>query len=190
MHSGAERIAEPAADGAPPAAADVDLLLRFAGRRTKAIAGELLAPWDLTPRQFGILSWIVTEQPSTQNRIGNRAGVDRTTMTHLINRLEQRGLVERRPDPDDRRAYRVTATAAGRKLILEDCADIPLRVQDRLLQRLSPQQREALRDLLIEVAAPLPGGPDLIERAEDDAPNAAVHRWVDRADDGAGSEPV
>ena len=120
---------------------------------------------------------IVLEHPGRQNRMGARAGVDRTTMTYLVDRLEERGLVERHPDPTDRRAHRLTATSAGRALILEDLATVPAQLRERLLQGLSPEQQAQFLALLTLVATPRPGEvlPWLPDREDDPRPRVQRH---------------
>jgi DNA-binding MarR family transcriptional regulator len=49
----------------------------------------------------------------TQLELGRSLGVDRTVMVHLVDSLERDGLLERRPDPDDRRARILVITDAG-----------------------------------------------------------------------------
>jgi DNA-binding MarR family transcriptional regulator len=75
------------------------------------------------------------------------------TMTNRIDRLEARGLVTRRPDPDDRRGVLVTLTAAGRALV--DAALADLLAQEReILSALSRADQDRLADLLREVTVP------------------------------------
>src|SRR6266567_550421 len=53
----------------------------------------------------------------SQLALAQHLGVDRTVMTYLLDSLAEAGLVERRPDPADRRARRIVATARGRALL-------------------------------------------------------------------------
>jgi DNA-binding MarR family transcriptional regulator len=64
-------------------------------------------------------------------------------MTNRIDRLQERGLVERGPDPDDRRGVLVTLTAAGRQLV-DRAIEARLGVANRQLASLSNQEREAI----------------------------------------------
>lgn len=58
---------------------------------------------------------ILSEGPLSQQALGQRMGVDRSTIVTLVDDLEAAGLVERRRNPADRRAYALQATAAGRR---------------------------------------------------------------------------
>jgi len=74
--------------------------------------------WDLSPSQFNILN-LLHEQPDgrTQIELSRSLIMHRSNVTGLVNRLEARGLLRRRPSDRDRRAYRVTLTSAGQRLV-------------------------------------------------------------------------
>jgi len=76
------------------------------------------AQWDLSPSQFNVLN-LLYDQPagSTQVELSRSLIMHRSNVTGLVDRLEARGLVQRRDNAGDRRAYRVVLTAAGRKLV-------------------------------------------------------------------------
>jgi DNA-binding MarR family transcriptional regulator len=75
------------------------------------------------------------------------------TMTHRLDRLEERGLVRRRPDPQDGRSVRVRLTARGRARVDAAFADL-LDRERALLASLTPRQRTALAGLLRTLTAP------------------------------------
>ena len=64
-------------------------------------------------RGYLVLAVAGQGEPKSQLALAQHLGVDRTAMTYLLDDLEAAGLVERRPDPADRRARRVTLTDAG-----------------------------------------------------------------------------
>jgi len=76
------------------------------------------ARWDLSPSQFNLLH-LLYDRPagSTQIELSRSLIMHRSNVTGLVDRLEGRGLVRRRDQANDRRAYRVVLTAAGRKLV-------------------------------------------------------------------------
>ena len=76
------------------------------------------AQWDLSPSQFNVLN-LLYDQPagSTQIELSRSLIMHRSNVTGLVDRLEARGLVQRRDNAGDRRAYRVVLTVAGRKLV-------------------------------------------------------------------------
>jgi len=76
------------------------------------------ARWNLSPSQFNILS-LLFEQPAgcTQIELSRQLIMHRSNVTGLVDRLEARGLLQRRDSLTDRRAFIVVLTPAGRKLI-------------------------------------------------------------------------
>jgi|SRR5690242_11100502 len=76
------------------------------------------AQWDLSPSQFNVLN-LLCDHPDgcTQIELSRSLIMHRSNVTGLVDRLEARRLVQRRDSADDRRAYRVMLTPAGRKLI-------------------------------------------------------------------------
>ena len=69
------------------------------------------------PRGYQILSAAAQGTVSSQLALAQHLGVDRTVMTYLLDDLEAAKLIERRPDPTDRRARRVVATQLGSELL-------------------------------------------------------------------------
>jgi len=91
----------------------------------QAIEAELARP-NLSGREFAALTLIDAEGPASQQRLAGRIGVDRTTMVGLIDALEEKGLVSRRRDPNDRRAYVLEATPAGRDTLRDALTAVEL----------------------------------------------------------------
>ena len=75
--------------------------------------------------------------------------------TKRLDRLEQAGLIERSPDPQDRRGTLIGLTPEGRKLI-DGVTEAHLANERRLLEALSPEEREQLADLLRKLLLGLP----------------------------------
>jgi DNA-binding MarR family transcriptional regulator len=65
------------------------------------------------PRGYQVLATASRGEPGSQLKLAHHLGVDRTVMTYLLDDLEGAGLIERRPDPADRRARRILVTALG-----------------------------------------------------------------------------
>ena len=74
--------------------------------------------WDLSPSQFNVLN-LLGDRPagSTQSDLSRVLIMHRSNLTGLVDRLEARGLVRRREQDGDRRAWRVVLTPAGRRLL-------------------------------------------------------------------------
>jgi DNA-binding MarR family transcriptional regulator len=80
----------------------------------------------------------------SQLALAQHLGIDRTVMTYLLDDLEAAGLIERRPDPADRRARRVVATQLG----MESLVALDLRLhaaEEQLLLPLDGEQRQSFR---------------------------------------------
>jgi DNA-binding MarR family transcriptional regulator len=105
------------------------------------------------PRGYQVLATATRGEPGSQLELAQHLGVDRTVMTYLLDDLERAGLIERRPDPADRRARRIVATTPGRDLL--ELLDRRLRAaeQDVLAGLPGEDDRRAFRALLRQVAA-------------------------------------
>ena len=96
------------------------------------------------PRGYQILSAAAQGAVGSQLALAQHLGVDRTVMTYLLDDLEAARLIERRPDPADRRARRVVATQLGTELLAT--LDDRLRAAEaHLLAPLDPKTRETFR---------------------------------------------
>lgn len=74
--------------------------------------------WKLSPSQFNVLNLLhLNPEGFTQIELSRLLIMHRSNITGLVDRLEKRGLLRRKDNPADRRAYKVTLTTAGRKLI-------------------------------------------------------------------------
>jgi MarR family transcriptional regulator, transcriptional regulator for hemolysin len=102
-------------------------------------------------RGYQILSSVVHDEPPSQLALANHLGIDRTVMTYLLDDLVEAGLVERRPNPADRRQRRIVATETGSRTLTK----FERRVQearDDVLAALAPGERETLCTLVRRAA--------------------------------------
>ena len=104
------------------------------------------------PRGYQVMSIANGGPCSNQATIATRLGIDRTVMTYLVDDLEKDGLVERRPDPADRRARQVVLTTKGAKAYAAASERIA-RVERAVLGTLSDSDADTFRQLLLRVAA-------------------------------------
>jgi DNA-binding MarR family transcriptional regulator len=104
------------------------------------------------PRGYQVLAAAARSRPGSQQELAGHLGVDRTVMTYLLDDLERAGLIERRPDPADRRARRIAATARGAALLTD--LDQRLRAAEAgVLSGLGTEgDRQAFRALLRRLA--------------------------------------
>ncbi|HEX6458512.1 MAG TPA: MarR family winged helix-turn-helix transcriptional regulator [Thermoleophilaceae bacterium] len=95
-------------------------LMNWVGARSRArFAQALHERTGLHPREFGVLNVLARNPGMTQQDLGQLAGVDPSTMVATLDGLEERGLAERRPHPDDRRKRAIYLTAAGQDALRE-----------------------------------------------------------------------
>jgi DNA-binding MarR family transcriptional regulator len=145
------------------------LLAQLGTHRHRRFA-DRLAPLDLHPRHFGIISHLATSEGQSQQALSRALGLHRSAMVALIDDLEDRGLAQRRRDPVDRRAYALYLTAAGRQLLveLERAADDD---ETELLTGLDAAERNTLVSLLQRLT-------------ESQGLTPGVHPHLDPRDDG------
>lgn len=123
------------------------------------------------PRGYQALAAAARADARSQLELASHLGVDRTVMTYLLDDLEGAGLIERRPDPSDRRARRIAATDAGRELLAQLGRRLAA-AEDQVLAGLEDQQdRQEFRGLLRRLAThaegldPGPGACGLVPQA-------------------------
>jgi MarR family transcriptional regulator for hemolysin len=83
--------------------------------------------------------------------LANHLGIDRTVMTYLLDDLVEAGLIERRPNPDDRRQRLIVATPQGKQAVEHLCEEVTS-VERRLLAELTDKEQVLFRSLLTKVA--------------------------------------
>lgn len=115
------------------------------GKLHKAMHTEL----DTPLREHWVLTYLEESGDITQQEMANALAIDRSEVVRLIDSLEKAGLVTRTRDADDRRKYRLTITASGRKLREEVGARVDA-ATDVLLQRLTPAERTTLHRLSLK----------------------------------------
>jgi DNA-binding MarR family transcriptional regulator len=119
-------------------------LFAAVNRRYAQESEAAAATHELTPLQAKAL--LATEEPVPMRHIADRLYAEPSNVTAIIDRLVSRGLVERHPDPGDRRVKLVAATAHGRAVANDLRARMPFAAAP--LGGLTTPQRESLRDLL------------------------------------------
>src|SRR3954454_9586107 len=121
---------------------------RIAGldKRVRRSMEETLAEFDLTHGEFKFLGWL-RHGPHSPGELVENADLSSGAMTNRIDQLERAGLVERTPDPSDRRGVQVTATHKGLALWL---TAFPAQAEKEkfFVSALAPDERRALNTML------------------------------------------
>jgi DNA-binding MarR family transcriptional regulator len=125
-------------------------LLSVLGRRTREATERALAPLRIKPHHYGVLVLLESVGPLPQHTIGARLGIDKSTMTIVGDHLEGLGLVERRRNPANRRAYEFVLSDAGRKA-LATAEPLIAQVDEDALTRLNLAERAQLHALLVRL---------------------------------------
>jgi DNA-binding MarR family transcriptional regulator len=139
----------------PEAVSDrLGFLLGRNHRALRAPAEEALRRFGLepgdtecNPSHVGCMRVIASEGPLSQQELAELTGIDRTSVVAIVDYLERRGYVERRRNPDDRRAYALEATSAGRDWAARAMRAL-LEVEEGYLEPLSAGERAQLKGLL------------------------------------------
>jgi DNA-binding MarR family transcriptional regulator len=149
--------------------------LSFLLKRTYAMLEATIEPelarLGVNGREFAVLTLIEAEGPASQQRLGGRIGVDRTTMVALIDALEEKQLVTRRRDPSNRRAYVLEVTATGREILRDALKAVEL-VEQESLSPLSVAESATLTRALQRLVQVRPEQTTLVELKRGDTPRA------------------
>jgi DNA-binding MarR family transcriptional regulator len=133
------------------AAASPSFLLAQVGGHAAAKFGERLSVLGLTPPHVGILGAIDRSEGLSQQALCERLRVLPSRFVTLVDELEQRELVERRDNPDDRRSYALHLTDKGRST-MKAIGQVAREHQEALCAALNGEEREQLAALLRRIA--------------------------------------
>jgi DNA-binding MarR family transcriptional regulator len=139
-------------------------LLRRCHQIAAAIFLDECAAFELTPLQFAVLDSLLGNGPQDQVTLSGAAALDRSTISLVIRKLEQRGLVRRTRSEQDQRAKIVTITATGQKLV-EAALGAVEAAQQRIVAPLDDDETQRLLQLLKKLA----NGNNALSRAPEKA---------------------
>jgi len=125
----------------------VEIALIDTARRLRNAFDHRLTVLDLNLNQASLLAYVNDFGESNQTEIAEIVGVGRAACGSMIDRLEERGLVTRNPDPTDRRVWRVGITPEGSALV-DTFYEIDAGFQKEIRRDISREERQQLASLL------------------------------------------
>ena len=115
---------------------------------------QVLEPLGLEPGQFALLRAVAASEGASQNALAERLHISPSWMVAIVDELESRELLERRPHADDRRVRKLHLTANGKKL-LRQAERHAQRFDRQVTDPLSETELRQLLDLLERIGAGL-----------------------------------
>ena len=126
-------------------------LLAQLGAHAASRFAERIAELSLTPAQAGLLRLVAWSPGQSQQAIARQLGTPPSRLVLLVDGLEERGLIERRRNPGDRRHYALYLTGDGVRFMAE-LGRIGSAHEADLMTGLSPQEQDVLHGLLTRLA--------------------------------------
>jgi len=175
---------DPGTDGPFELSASPSHLLHRAQQIAANQSAQALREAGITLRQFSVLAALSEAEGSSQSRLVDATGIDRSTLADMVFRMEKTGLIARTKSPEDARAKAVSLTEKGRAA-LDRSAPSVRRADAILLANLPKNRRDPFVDILSRIARADPledpalrssGSADKVKKqkkAKHDAPEAA-----------------
>ena len=126
---------------------NLEFLINDVARLLRREFGRRIRDLDLTRSQWWVMVHLIRFDGYNQTQLAEELEIGKVALGGLLDRLEARGWIERRPDPDDRRAKRVFLTESGRPLI-EEMQERARDVHRQMIDGFSFEERDQLVDLM------------------------------------------
>lgn len=126
------------------------LLSQLGAHATQRFA-DRVAELDLTPAQAGLLRMLVQAPGRSQRELADMLGMPPSRFVPFADGMQERGLIERRRNPDDRRVYALTLTDKGMELLARLGA-VARAHEEQVCQALTPDEHQQLIGLLRRIA--------------------------------------
>lgn len=159
-------VPDPSAPALPAAVtSSVGFLSREVTGLFRVSFERVLMQHHLKPPQYLMLLVLRDEGAMSQQQLGQRLGLDRTTTMQLVTALADSGAVDRQDDPNDKRVYRVSLTPDGRRLTATTEGQIK-RAENDILSPLSAEARDEFATHLRAILRGQLGGQSGISSSE------------------------
>ncbi|MGE0024243.1 MAG: MarR family winged helix-turn-helix transcriptional regulator [Hyphomicrobium sp.] len=100
-----------------------------------------MSSYDLTARQYAVLFALAHSEGMSQSKLVDATGIDRSTMADIVRRMLKKGIIQRKRDKDDARAYEVKITDEGVRLF-KAVTPIVRRIEDKLMSQLNGKRAD------------------------------------------------
>ena len=111
---------------------------------------KLLEPYGLTTLQFLTLALLSTEQDVSAADICDRLLIDKSTLSGVLDRLDEKGLIVKRPDQNDRRALSISMSPSGSR-VADQLSQIPETINEIAMKSMALEERLLLKRLLKDI---------------------------------------
>lgn len=130
----------------------IETTMMSTARDIRLAYDQCFEPLDLNLSQASMIGYIAENGPMNQTQLAAALVLGRAATGSVVDQLEKRGLVQRVPDPDDRRVWLVEHTAAGAAASIE-IVKIDEQLRSRVRAGISRAERQQLAELLLRMSA-------------------------------------
>jgi len=130
-----------------------DCIVFIMAKSYQKLQGEfkkLLEPYGLTTLQFLTLALLSTEQDVSAADICDRLLIDKSTLSGVLERLDEKGLIVKRPDKNDRRALSISMSPSGSRMA-DQLSQIPETINEIAMKSMALEERLLLKRLLKDI---------------------------------------
>ena len=130
----------------------VETTMMSTARDIRMAYDHCFEPLDLNLSQASLIGYVAENGPMNQTQLAAALVLGRAATGTLVDQLEERGLVRRLPDPDDRRVWLVENTAAGAEVAIE-IVEVDEQLRKRIRSGITREERQQLAGLLLRMSA-------------------------------------
>jgi len=125
----------------------INYLLTNAQHKVYQLMSARLAPYGITPGQYGVLNCLWSKREDTPKDVAQTLGLETSTISGLLDKMQKRGLIDRVVNPGDRRVIHIVLTPEGETL-REPVLAIVRQVNDEILGEFTPEASAAFLSTL------------------------------------------
>lgn len=129
----------------------IGFIFNNASRKFNQFAMSFFKPYDLTPEQAGVIRRLGEQEGISQKELSIRMTKDQTNITRLLDQLEKKKLVIRRPNKEDRRSFLAYLTENGRK-VNEKIILAESHITEIVFEGLSEERIALLKEVIEDIA--------------------------------------